>query len=362
MDASYKSITICSNATILEALRAMDENRVKLLITLDSEGGYESLVSIGDIQRAIIKGHPVSEILNIIEIEEKVTATTRNSNAEIKKMMIEMRCDFMPVLDDFSRLERVIFWSDISKSKHTYLNKKNDIPVVIMAGGKGTRLKPISNVLPKPLIPVGDKTIIEEIIDRFKQAGSNKFHISVNYKKEMIKYYLDNLYDEQLIDYFSEDKPLGTAGSLSLLKGRLNETFYVTNCDILIDQDLNEIYQYHLDNSNEITLVAVIKVISVPYGVIKSGKDGLIEAMEEKPELTFKINAGIYMLEPGVLTEIPDDEFFHITDLIEKVRLRGGRVGVFPISERSWSDIGEWPEYIKTVRKHSAEGNEFQGL
>lgn len=222
-------------------------------------------------------------------------------------------------------------------------------------------MKPISNVIPKPLIPVGEKTILEEIINRFENAGSQQFYLSVNYKKEMIKYYLDSIGKADFIEYFSENEPLGTAGSLSLLKGKLNSTFYVTNCDILIEQDLNDLYKYHVDNQNEITLVAALKQFSIPYGTIVSGKDGLLESMQEKPELSFKINAGVYLLEPHLLDEIPDGKFFHITELIENIRTRNGRVGVFPISEKSWLDIGEWPEYIKTVKSISEDRN-FLGL
>ncbi len=355
------NLSIISTSTILMALNYMDAIKRKLLIVNDVNGKYINLLSIGDIQRSIIHGHDLSETLSEITISNKVVASTHDSPADIELLMTRIRAEFMPILNDKGQLEDIIFWDDIASNNEIPLIEKNDVPVVVMAGGKGTRLKPISNVIPKPLIPIGEKSIIEEIMDRFSAAGSKNFYLSVNYKKEMIQYYLDSLGKSDSVEYFSETEPLGTAGSLSLLKGKINRTFYVTNCDILIDQDLNELYKYHIENKNEITLVSALKQISIPYGTITSGKDGLLQGMQEKPELSFKINAGVYILEPHLLAEIPEGRFFHITELIENIRSRGGRVGVFPISEKSWLDIGEWPEYIKTVR--GLEGGEsFKGL
>lgn len=345
--------------TLFMALNKMDAIKKKLLIIKNEQGQYIGLLSIGDIQRAIIKGHQLTDALSSINHGEKVVATTSDSIDDIKSLMLSMRAEFMPVLNEKLDIKDVIFWEDISESSESLLKIKNNIPVVVMAGGKGTRLKPISNILPKPLIPIGEKTILEEIIDRFESAGSEDFYLSVNYKKEMIKYYLDSI--NKQVEYFSEDKPLGTAGSLSILKGKLKSTFYVTNCDILIDQDLNDIYKYHEENKNDITLVAALKNLSIPYGTISTGEGGLLLEMQEKPNLSFKINTGVYILEPHILNEIPDNTFLHITDLIENIRTAGGRVGVFPISEKSWMDIGEWPEYMKTVSILSGD-NSFKGL
>ncbi|WP_335904146.1 nucleotidyltransferase family protein [Shewanella algae] len=358
---NQEKLFIKYDATLLDTLKKMDAIRTKLLIIIKDNNRFCNLVSIGDVQRAIIKGHNLSDRLSEIIIDQKVVAKANDHPDSIKKLMDNIRADFMPVLDEDGELRNVIFRDYSSESRHEVKKLKNNIPVVIMAGGKGSRLKPISNIIPKPLIPIGEKTILEEIIDRFENSGSDKFYLSVNYKKEMIQYYLDSIGRTSNIEYFSEVKPLGTAGSLSLLKGKINSTFYVTNCDILIEQDLNDIHKYHVENNNEITLVAALKIISIPYGTINSGVDGLLESIEEKPQLSFKINAGVYILEPHLLDEIPDGEFFHITELIENVRKRDGRVGVFPISEKSWLDIGEWPEYIKTVRYLDVDTN-FYGL
>jgi NDP-sugar pyrophosphorylase family protein len=140
---------------------------------------------------------------------------------------------------------------------------------------------------------------------------------------------------------------MGTAGSLSMLKGKIKETFFVSNCDILIDQDYSEILEYHKENKNEITLVAALKHYPIPYGTVETGENGQLLELKEKPELVFKINSGMYILEPHLLHEVPDNQFFHITQLIENVKNRNGNVGVFPVSEKSWRDFGGWDEYLK---------------
>lgn len=361
MKDKISKIIIGNNSSIIDALKLMDERKIKLLAIVDEDNRYQNLLSIGDIQRAIIKGFDVTQKVEDVVIDEKIVASTDDSKEKIVEMMRSMRCDFMPVIDESKELYDVVFWDELFEELPMELNDRRNIPVVVMAGGKGTRLKPISNIFPKPLTPIGKKTIIEEIISRFRKYSSGEFFLSVNYKKELIKYYLESIGEKESINYFHENKPLGTAGSLSLLKGKIDTTFYVTNCDILIDQDLNELHDYHQINQNEITVVAALKQVSIPYGTLESGKDGILESMQEKPEISLKINAGVYVLEPHLLDEIPNNTFYHITELIEKVSKRGGRVGVFPISEKSWMDIGEWPQYIKTV-SHLNDDVNFFGL
>jgi NDP-sugar pyrophosphorylase family protein len=209
-----------------------------------------------------------------------------------------------------------------------------------MAGGFGTRLKPLTNVLPKPLIPMGGRTIIEEIFERFKNHGCNKFFVSVNYKAELIEFYLRNMKLPYQLNFFREEKPMGTAGSLSLLRNKMDQTFFVSNCDILIEQDYSEILDFHRQYKNEITIVTALKNYPIPYGVIETGNNGTFLNIQEKPEFTFKINSGMYILEPHLLDEIPLNEFYYITQLINEVKDRKGHIGVFPVSEGSWKDIG----------------------
>ncbi len=349
MKQKIKDICIPATATIAEALKQMDAVNRKLLLVVYDDLSFFSLLSIGDIQRAIIKNQALTESVNQIVRQDVIIAKTSDDLSLVKERMKERRNELMPVLDENNQIADVIFWEDLFKEKR--IRHQLNLPVVIMAGGRGSRLKPLTNVIPKPLIPINEKTIIEDIMDRFVDHGCNTFHISVNYKADMIRYYFRALNNgDYNISYFQEDKPLGTAGSLSLLKGKINDTFFVSNCDILIDEDYAEILNYHKSNHNEITLVAALKHYPIPYGTLETSEDGILTAITEKPELNFKINSGMYIIEPGVLDEIPEDTFFHITTLIDNIMQRGGKVGVFPVSENSWQDIGEWNEYLQYIK------------
>lgn len=351
MKDSIKQICIDCKSTVLAALKLMDVTRRKLLIVMDGSL-FRSVLSIGDIQRAIIKGDTMDEPIEKILRPSTKVANASQDRADVEKYVMEHKNEFMPIVDDDNNLVDVVFWDELFKTEVHHRTEDFDLPVIIMAGGQGTRLRPLTNVLPKPLIPIGEQTMMEDIMDRFVECGCHSFYISVNYKADIIRRYLDNLGKPQYhIEYFQEDKPLGTAGSLSLLKGIINETFFVSNCDSIIDEDYGEILRYHRENSNEITMISAMKSIFIPYGTLETGADGLLESLHEKPELTFKINTGMYILEPHLLKEIPSDRIYHITYLIEKLIKEGRRVGVYPINEGSWTDIGNWDEYLKYITK-----------
>lgn len=341
--------TIFSNTTVIGAMKVMDEKKVKLLFVFENSN-FLSILTIGDIQRAIIKGINMNDTVKTIIDTQKKFASPIESHESIREKMLKLRAECMPVVDANGDLVDVFFWNEMFKQSEPLHREKIEIPVVIMAGGKGTRLKPITNVIPKPLIPVGDKTILEEIMDQFEGIGCKDFYMSVNYKSDMIRFYLDQLDHKYNIDFFEETKPLGTIGSVSLLKGKITTPFFVSNCDIVIDQDYRDVYEYHKDNKNDITIVTAVKSIRIPYGVIETGENGLMTGLKEKPEQTYMINTGVYILNPELIDEIPEGEFFHITHLMEKVKARGGRVGCFPVSEHAWKDMGEWPEYLKMIK------------
>lgn len=342
--------SISHEASLIDAFKKMDIIGSKLLIVL-KEGRFNGLVSAGDIQRAIIQNKSLDTKVEEILRKNIRIAKPNDSIETVRQMMFDFRMELCPVVDENNEIVKVYFWEEVFQAVRPQPKEHFSIPVVVMAGGLGTRLKPLTNVIPKPLIPIGDKTILEHIFERFEIHGCKKFYISVNYKAELIEYYLSNQSLNCELEYFKEVKPMGTAGSLSLLKGKLSGTFFISNCDILIEQDYSEILNYHKENKNEITIVAALKHYPIPYGTIETGDNGQLIELREKPELTFKINSGMYILESHLLDEIPDNEFFHITDLIEKVRARNGNVGVYPVSEGSWKDIGEWDEYLKNRKE-----------
>ena len=334
--------------TLLHALKKMDVEHVKMLMAFSQEK-FVSILTIGDIQRAIINNISLDSTVSRVLNKNKIFGYFSESKADIKDKMWQLRAEVMPILDDRGELVGVYEWKDFFGSVSDPGREQIHLPVVIMAGGKGTRLKPITNVIPKPLVPIGDKTILEEIMNQFESIGCKKFYMSVNYKSDMMRFYVEHLDHHYDIDFFEESKPLGTIGSVSLLKEKITTPFFVSNCDIMIDQDYRDVYDYHIQNKNDLTIVTAVKSIKIPYGVIETGTDGLMVGLKEKPEITYMINTGVYILNHECIELIPQNEFFHITHLMEKIKSNGGRVGCFPVSEGAWRDMGEWPEYLKMI-------------
>ena len=347
---NYKNSNISPDFNLLESLKKMDKINRKLLI-VEKNNLFIGLLSIGDIQRAIIKNINLeTKITDILRKNIKI-ANIDDSLDKIKKMMFKYRMELCPVVNHSSKIINIYYWEDFFKDKKIKYANKINLPVVVMAGGLGTRLRPLTNVIPKPLIPIKDTTIIEEIFEKFSNYNCNNFFLSLNYKFDLIKFYIENQKLPYKIEYIKENKPLGTAGSLSLLKDKINETFFITNCDCLIDQDYFEILDYHRKNKNEMTIVSSLKHLSIPYGTINTKKNGELDTLSEKPNLTFQINSGMYILEAHLINEIPENKFFHITDLVENILRKNGRIGVFPISEQSWLDIGSWNQYLDIALK-----------
>ena len=348
----YKNI-IDIDSTIINALKVMNNSSMNLLVIVEKDK-FIGLLSIGDIRRAILKNINLNQVkISTILRDDILIAKSNESIESIKEKMLKDLIICMPVVDNNNNLKNIYYWDELFSDKKKL--EPMSVDVVIMAGGKGTRMRPLTNIIPKPLIPIGEKPIIEIIIDNFMKHQVKNFYISVNYKAKMIEDYLQSKESKQCnLTYFTEDKPLGTIGSLYLIKEKLKRTLFVSNCDIIIDEDYADILQYHREHGNDITIVSAIKHLSMPYGVMETGEDGILVGMSEKPEFSFQINTGMYLLEPSILKELPDNEFYHITDLIEKIKGKG-KVGVFPVAEKSWHDIGQWKEYQETLTYYNLQ-------
>ena len=256
--------------------------------------------------------------------------------------------DLIPILN---REQIIIGYVSRVNLKNDYPKKilKNNIPVVIMAGGKGTRMEPFTKVLPKPLVPVQDKTIIEHIIENFVQVGCNDFYLMVNYKNRILKAYFEELQPNYDIFFTDEKKPLGTAGSLHFLEGKFEHPLFLTNCDIIVKIDYSELYEFHKKGGFAITLVASFKEYKIPYGTCELKPDGSLLRINEKPKFDFLINSGLYVINPEIFQIIPENKFYHITHLIKDLAKKGEKIGVFPVQQDSWIDIGQWDEYKRAI-------------
>ena len=344
MKSDISKFLASSDISIVEAMQRIDENAEGILFIVEDHKLIGSLTD-GDLRRFIIKyGNLDSLIDGAINRSPKYVLDSEIENAS--KIMEQFHVYCVPVVDVNKQIIDIVF-NDIHKERMTNSTALKDIPIVIMAGGKGTRLYPFTKILPKPLIPIGDVPILERIINRYCSYGSNDFYLTVNYKKEMIKSYFTDLAPTYDITYVEESKPLGTAGSLRLIETKFESTIIVTNCDILIEADYEKIIAYHRSSGNAMTIVSSLKNTVIPYGVLHSTENGMITSMEEKPKLSCFINTGMYILEPQFIELIPEDTFYHMPSLAEQLISSGEKVGMYPISENSFLDMGEFEEMKK---------------
>lgn len=329
----------------------MDTSGRKIVFVIDEKEKLLGTVTDGDVRRFILKGKQLNEPVAHVMNTKPIVMHETHTRDDAKKIMSSKKIECIPVVNREHHIVSAFWWTDFfngHSTPHTTLH----IPVVIMAGGKGSRLHPFTYILPKPLVPIGEKPIIELIIERFMHAGCDEFYLSLNYKAKMIKAYFNDEKKAYTIRYIEEKKPSGTIGSLSLLTSKMKTTFCVTNCDILIDADYADIVAFHKQKKNHITLVTSMKHFTIPYGICEiEKKDGGLAGITEKPEYDFLVNTGMYVLEPEVLKDIPKNSTYHITDLITQYLCRGKKVGVYPISEKSWLDMGQMETYQEMLER-----------
>ncbi len=330
--------------SVVEAMQKIDQNAKGVLYITDEEGCLLGSLTDGDIRRWIIGTGDLSGRVSDV-MYRSVRFLFEDDRGKAADFMTKWQINSVPITDSRRQIVDIVIRSEMSDGKNT---KRADalkgVPVIVMAGGKGTRLYPYTKILPKPLLPIGDVPILERILNAFFQYGADEFYLTVNYRKEMIRSYFSEQKGPYRLHYVEEDRPLGTAGSI----GYINEVFHgpviITNCDTLIESDYGKMMKHHRQCGNGMTVVSSLKNTTIPYGVIHSGEDGVVSEIEEKPKLSYFINTGMYIMEPEYLEEIPKGEFFHMTDLAAKLIEKGVQVGMYPISENSFLDMGEFEE------------------
>jgi len=339
-----------SNQTIRYAMKKLEEiidEKRDTLYVIDSNKIIGTVAS-GDIRRSLIYGN-ITNNDQIIKIANKVFHYIEDKKVYSEKELKSLeRFSFLPVLK--KDMEFIEF-----KNVKTLLNKSNY--VVLMAGGLGSRLKGITSDTPKPMLKIGGKPILETILDQFSEQNFFNFIISVNYFADNIKdYFMDGLKKSINIKYLEEKKRLGTAGCLSLIDDMPNDPFFVMNGDILTDVDFNKMLEFHTKNNFEITVATVKYNYVIPYGVIEAGKSNQINKIIEKPTNTSSISAGIYILNPSILLEIPKNEYYDITTLFNKLLQEERKIGAYNI-DGYWLDIGHPEDFYKA---HSDYHNVFK--
>ncbi|MDH5717001.1 MAG: nucleotidyltransferase family protein [Spirochaetia bacterium] len=342
-------VVVPADFTIKEAINKLNENTRQILLVANKENRLLGTITDGDIRRAILKGLTLDK--KIEEIMNKSPLVLFEAEIEkAEKFLSEQKIRAVPIVNSQKKIIDILFWEEIAGKKiklNQYSQKENK--VFILAGGKGSRLKPFTNILPKPLIPIGEVPIIEIIMKRFQNFGFNNFILSLNYKAEMLKAYFADDKEKFNIEYVQEKEFSGTAGSLSLVKKKIKNTIFVSNCDIIIDINYDDFFNYHKKNKHHATIVGVIKHVKIPYGVLEI-KNNLIDKMTEKPEYDFMVNSGIYCIEPNILNLVPDDKFIDMPNLLLEAQKKGLRVGVYPVTS-DMIDVGHWDEYNQASAK-----------
>ena len=348
-----KNLFIKPKSNIKNALKQMSEIGEKCLVVVDNKNKLLGTLSDGDVRKSILKGRFHKDKIN--EFYQKKSTFLRKDNYSMdqaKNIFLKKRIDVIPVVDESKKIIDVLTFENIfSKSKKSQYDHKFLKTVVIMAGGKGARLEPFTNVLPKPLVPINEKPVIEHIIERFNKNKISNFFITLSYKSKILKAFFQEIKPEFKLSFIDEPKPLGTAGGLSLLAGKIKKPFLVTNCDTIINVNFDDLMSFHISNNNDITLVVSSKEYVIPYGTCKLTKTGYLKKIIEKPKFDFFVNVGLYVLNPNLIKLIPKNKKYNMTDLIRQAKRKKKQVGVYPIDEESWVDVGQWSEYHKAIEK-----------
>ncbi|NEW85266.1 MAG: NTP transferase domain-containing protein, partial [Mariniphaga sp.] len=340
---------VISELTIRESIKKLDETGIGFIVVVDPSDQVIGVVTDGDFRRAVLTGISLDTPISVITNNSYLFIKEGYSKEELENVFLNDIAQ-VPVIKN-GELKEIILRQNLPfiSNENSKLHKL-DIPVVIMAGGKGSRMEPFTHIMPKPLIPIGNKPIIEIIIDRFAEYGIHEFYLSLNYKANMIKAYFEELPIAKCLNYILEDSPLGTAGALKKLKNIIKSTFIVSNCDIIIKSDYTKIIDFHKNGKYDLTLVASMHHYTIPYGVCYVENGGDLKEMSEKPQYDYLINTGMYVLEPHVIDFIPENTFYHITHLIESLKKNNLKVGVYPVYEKSWIDVGQWEEYRNAIK------------
>lgn len=352
MIRQFAKLLIDKSATVKEAMKQLDITAEKILFVVKDDNVLVGSLTDGDIRRWILNdGNLNASVLDVC-FKGTYSVYTEYNLENVKKEILKRKIVYVPVVNKENEIVEFLVWDKLFDGKIVRKTKdKLNAEVVIMAGGKGTRLDPFTRILPKPLIPIGDKSILEIIIAKFTAYSVDHFYVSVYHKAKIIKSYFEELNPDYKISYLYEDKPLGTIGALRRLEGKVDKRIILTNCDIIIEADYIDLLKHHREHENDITIVASLKHYNIPYGVCEIVNGGTLVNIKEKPEFDFLVNTGMYVINATALEFIPKDEFYNATDLVEKALKENKKVGIYPVSENSWIDTGEWVEYKNAVEK-----------
>jgi dTDP-glucose pyrophosphorylase/predicted transcriptional regulator len=342
----FPKIFVRPNATIREAIESIDGGAIEIALAVDEHQRLLGTISDGDIRRALLGGAELDASIAEVIHHSPITAAVGTELDELLRLMTEHGVEQIPLLED-GRVVDVAFIRDLV---HAH---RREHPVVIMAGGEGKRLRPLTNDTPKPMLNVGGRPLLETVLDQVRDAGFSRVLMAVNYQAEAIEeHFGDGGRFGIDIDYIREPTQLGSAGALRVAREQLAQPFIVINADLLTNVNLSALMRFHAEDDNLITVGVRRYVLEVPYGVVEL-EETRVTQLREKPTIDFFVSAGIYAVSPGAVALMPPEKGqFDMTDLIQQSLARGGRVGAFPIREY-WLDIGQIADYERALDEHT---------
>ena len=343
---NIENIKLTSSATIKEALEIIDNGAMQIALVVDQNDTLLGTLTDGDIRRGLLKGLDLNSSIQSIIFTTPTLAKISDTKEEILKIALSKKLHQIPIIDDNGKFLGIQEIEELIKPKE----KTNK--VVLMVGGLGTRLRPLTENTPKPMLKVGKKPILQTIVEKFAEYGYSNIVMCVNYKSHIIQDYFGNGSKFGVnIEYILEEQRMGTAGALSLLKEKPTEPFFVMNGDLLTNVNFEQLDSYHTSNHSMGTMCVREYDFQVPYGVVNI-QDSRILSIEEKPTYKFFVSAGIYMLSPAVLDYIPQNQFYDMPTLFEKLISENKNAISFPLREY-WLDIGRIEEYKKANEEYN---------
>jgi len=343
MIKDWHQAIISPQSTMVDAMQMLEKTAIQIVMVVAEDSFLTGVVTDGDIRRALLSGKNLNTAVQDFMTKDPIKATLGDSREMMIGRMRSLGVHHMPVVNDAGQLIDLVTTEPLG----TRLNS-----VVLMAGGLGTRLRPLTNDIPKPMLKVGDRPILETIINQLHEFGFTSFKISLNYLADQIEgYFGDGSRWGVDIEYLHENEPLGTAGALSLIQEKLEEPFIMMNGDLLTKLNFDKLIDFHQEQEALMTVCVREYNYNVPYGVLETDGTQLL-ALQEKPKRTELVNAGIYVIEPKVLDMIAPHERVDITEIIEKLLKMGKKPAVFPVHEY-WIDIGQKHDIERAMKEFS---------
>ena len=336
---NIKNLEIFKDSTVKQALKVISKGGIKIAIVIDKKGKFLGTLTDGDIRRGFLKGLGVNSSINSIYFKKPIIAKMTDTKEKLLKLAISKQIYQIPVVNNNGKVVRMHVLEELIKIK------KKTNKIIVMAGGKGMRLRPLTENIPKPMLKVGNKPILQTIVEKFKECGYENFIMCVNYRSKIIKnYFGDGKKFGVKIEYINEKKMMGTAGALSLFKRRPKESFFVVNGDLLTNLDFEKMLDFHIEHDAKATMCVSEYNIESPYGEVKLNNENII-SIEEKPTHKIFVNAGIYILDPKCIELIPK-KFYDMPTLFKKLIAKKNKVISFPLGEY-WIDIGRFNDFKK---------------